>query len=44
MIKPRVKKKKTYWLVYTNKKEMFKCYSIAAKDMIYNLLLKEIRK
>ena len=38
MKKPKIKKRKNYWLVYTNKKQKFKCFSPSAVELCYNLL------
>ena len=37
--KPIVKKRKNYWLVYTDKKAMFKCFNYESVELYYNLLL-----
>ena len=39
MKKPKIRKRKKYWLVYTNKKSAFKCYNLATVRTYYNLLL-----
>lgn len=44
MLKPKVKKKRGYWLVYTNKKQAFKCFSKDSINLYYNVLLKEVRQ
>lgn len=42
MKKPKIKKRKNYWLVYTNKKRAFKVFNPSIINIYYNLLLKEI--
>lgn len=42
MKKPKIKKRRRYWLVYTNKKRAFKCYNLNTVTFYYNYLLKEI--
>ena len=41
MKNPKVKKRKNYWLVYTNKKQVFKCYSEFMLNLCYNTLKAE---
>lgn len=38
MKKPKIKKRKNYYLVYTDKKSALKCYSLAAARLWYNVL------
>lgn len=38
MKKPKIIKRKNYWLVYVNKKEMFKCFDISTAKFCYNFL------
>lgn len=40
MKKPKIKKRKNYWLVYTDKKHALKCYSIAAARLWFQALTK----
>ena len=37
--KPTVKKCKGYWLVYSNKKQIFKCFSYSVAMFYYDFLL-----
>ena len=39
MKKPKIKKRKNYWLVYTDKKSAFKCYNLETATFYYNVLL-----
>ena len=38
MKKPKIKKRKNYYLVYTNKKQAFKCFHIKTALLYYNML------
>ena len=42
MRKPKIKKRRGYWLIYTNKKRAFKVFNPSIITFYYNLLLKEI--
>ena len=44
MKKPKIKKCKNYWLVYTDKKSAFKCFNYDTVELYYNLLLMESGK
>ncbi len=38
MKKPKIKKRKNYYLVYTTKKERFKCFNLNTAIFYYNVL------
>lgn len=38
MKKPKIKKRGNYWLVYTDKKQMFKCFNYSTVQLYYKLL------
>lgn len=38
MKKPKIKKRKDCYLVYTDKKQVFKCFNISTARVYYNLL------
>ena len=42
MKKPKIKKRKNYYLVYTDKKQMFKCYNLSTVNLYYNVLLNQL--
>ena len=37
--KPKIKKYKDYWLVYTNKRQIFKCFNYTVAMFYYDFLL-----
>ena len=39
MKKPKIKKRKNYWIVYRDKKHTFKCYNPVTVEFYYNYLL-----
>lgn len=39
MKKPKIKKRKKYWLVYTNKKDAAKCYSEYSARLWFDVLV-----
>ena len=44
MKKPKIRKKKNYWLVYTNRKEAFKCFRKEDIELCYQVLLMEAKR
>lgn len=44
MKKPKIKKRRHYWLVYTDKKHAFKCFNYSTVQLYFNVLLKEIKQ
>jgi hypothetical protein len=38
MKKPKIKKRKGYWLVYNQRKNKFKCYSFSDAELWYRVL------
>lgn len=44
MKKVKVKKRRTYWLVYTDRKNVAKCYSIEAAQLWRDVLGREDKK
>ena len=40
MKKPKIKKRKKCWLVYTDKKHVVKCFSYAGALLWFNALMK----
>ena len=39
MKKPKIKKYKNYYLVYTHRKSAFKCFNLETATFYYNVLL-----
>lgn len=44
MKKPKIKQRKNYWLVYTDKKQVVKCFDIDGAKLWYNVLVLEQEK
>ena len=39
MRKPKIKKRKNYWIVYKHREQIFKCFSLETAHFYYNVLL-----
>lgn len=44
MKKPKIKKRGGAWLVYTNKKQVFKCFNYSTVQLYFNVLKRGLEK